>query len=71
MFNRRKSEYENMTKAQLKERLQVIPYEIASLKSKREIKKYYKEAELIRKQLGKIKQEELEREELGIEGRRR
>lgn len=55
MFNRN-NKFEGMTKEQLKERLYIIDYEIASSRSKRELKKLYKEIELINKQLIKLKE---------------
>ena len=61
MFNKENNKYEGMTKKQLKERLQILDYEIASSMSKKELKKYYKEIELINKQLRKIKEKEIGR----------
>ena len=57
-FSKDKDNFEGMTKEQLKERLHIIDYEIASLRSKRELKKYYKEIELINKQLRKLREAE-------------
>lgn len=58
MFSREKNQFEGMTKSELKERLRIIDYEIASTKSKRQLKKFYKEIESINKQLRKIREEE-------------
>ena len=58
MFSREKNQFEGMTKSELKERLHIIDYEIASTKNKRQLKKFYKEIELINKQLRKIREEE-------------
>jgi len=58
MFSREKNQFEGMTKSELKERLHIIDYEIASTKNKRQLKKFYKEIESINKQLIKIKEEE-------------
>lgn len=58
MFGREKNQFEGMTKSELKERLHMIDYEIASTKNKRQLKKFYKEIESINKQLRKIKEEE-------------
>lgn len=58
MFSREKSQFEGMTKSELKERLHIIDYEIASTKNKRQLKKFYKEIESINKQLRKIREEE-------------
>ena len=58
MFGREKNQFEGMTKSELKERLHIIDYEIASTKNKRQLKKFYKEIELINKQLRKIREEE-------------
>lgn len=58
MFGREKNQFEWMTKSELKERLHMIDYEIASTKNKRQLKKFYKEIESINKQLRKIKEEE-------------
>ena len=58
MFSREKNQFEGMTKSELKERLHIIDYEIASTKNKRQLKKFYKEIESINKQLRKIKEEE-------------
>lgn len=58
MFGREKNQFEGMTKSELKERLRIIDYEIASTKNKRQLKKFYKEIESINKQLRKIKEEE-------------
>lgn len=58
MFGREKNQFEGMTKSELKERLHMIDYEIASTESKRQLKKFYKEIESINKQLRKIKEEE-------------
>ncbi len=58
MFGREKNQFEGMTKSELKERLHMIDYEIASTKNKRQLKKFYKEIESINKQLRKIREEE-------------
>jgi len=58
MFSREKNQFEGMTKSELKERLHIIDYEIASTKNKRQLKKFYKEIESINKQLIKIREEE-------------
>ena len=58
MFGREKNQFEGMTKSELKERLRIIDYEIASTKNKRQLKKFYKEIESINKQLRKIREEE-------------
>ena len=58
MFVREKNQFEGMTKSELKERLHMIDYEIASTKNKRQLKKFYKEIESINKQLRKIREEE-------------
>ena len=58
MFSREKNQFEGMTKSELKERLHIIDYEIASTKNKRQLKKFYKEIESINKQLRKIREEE-------------
>ena len=57
-FNKDKDKFEGMTKAQLKERLHILDYEIASSRSKRDLKKLYKEVELINKQIRKLKEQE-------------
>lgn len=57
-FSREKENFEGMTKKQLKERLQVLDYEVATIRNKKELKKFYKEIELINKQLRKLKEEE-------------
>ena len=58
MFGREKNQFEGMTKSELKERLHMIDYEIASTKNKRQLKKFYIEIESINKQLRKIREEE-------------
>ena len=47
MFSKKVNEYEGMTKEELKERLQIIDYEIASTRNKSKLKKFSKEAEMI------------------------
>lgn len=58
MFNKDDNKFEGMTKEQLKEKLHILDYEIASSRNKKELKKLYKELELINKQIRKIKREE-------------
>ena len=55
---KKNNKFEGMTKEELKERLHIIDYEIASSKSKRELRKFYKEIESINKQLTKLKEKE-------------
>ena len=58
MFIKKVNEYEGMTKEELKERLQIIDYEIASTRNKSKLKKFSKEAEMISKELRKIRKTE-------------
>lgn len=58
MFSKKVNEYEGMTKEELKERLQIIDYEIASTRNKSKLKKFSKEAEMISKELRKIRKTE-------------
>lgn len=58
MFSKKVNEYEGMTKEELKERLQIIDYEIASTRNKSKLKKISKEAEMISKELRKIRKTE-------------
>ena len=56
MFNKKTQNFEGMTKEQLKERLHILDYEIASTRNKRQLKMYYKEIESIKKQLRKLRE---------------
>ncbi len=58
MFSKKVNEYEGMTKEELKERLRIIDYEIASTRNKSKLKKFSKEAEMISKELRKIRKTE-------------
>ena len=58
MFIKKVNEYEGMTKEELKERLQIIDYEIASTRNKSKLKKFSKDAEMISKELRKIRKTE-------------
>ena len=60
MFFNRESEYAGKSKDELKQRLQIINYEIATTNNKRQLKAFYKEIREIQRELRKIKEEENE-----------
>ena len=66
MFFKKESVYAGKSKQELKERLQVLNYEVATIKDKKQLKKFYKEIEEIQKELIRIRKEEKE----SIAGRR-
>lgn len=64
MFFKKEFNFTGKTKEELKERLQVLNYEIATINDKRQLKNFYKEIKEIQKELRKIKERE------NISGRR-
>ena len=58
MLFRKKSEYALKSKKELKERLQILDYEVASVKDKKKLRSFYKEIKEIKKELVRIREEE-------------